>query len=176
MRSCGLVWFCFADKLVFYRLDRPSLPPNFIGGIRMRNRRFAFTFFLAIATLATGCKRVHDSYREMGSDNFPVTVIGPHFSALVDGKLIPVIGRDECPRNSGVMALLFGPGNAGSRHDCIILAPGATHVEVLLATESGIVNEIWEIVAERAPPGELTGERFLRRPNGAAVILVRHPN
>ncbi len=80
-----------------------------------------------------------------------------------DGKAI-VFGKDRCPRNEGIMAILFG--TEPEQHTCIRLDRPHVPVTVADGGPRGPVDETWTVVQD-GPRTSIT------RPNGMIVSQAR---
>lgn len=95
-----------------------------------------------------------------------IAVIAPGHELYTQNEEVPlsVSGIDECPKDHGLAAKLFGQSLAG-RKDCIVLAPDLTAVTVIIKDRGSEAREMWNVRWQGA-------EAKMFRPNGELVRLV----
>jgi hypothetical protein len=125
----------------------------------------------AAAVSLTGCDQLRDHFTKMAIDHEPTLVIPPGFEILVDGKLVPVAGFDDCPKGDPAMNKIFGDDPLASSHDCIVLSEDRKEVQVQIANPKGVVTEQWTIIREKVKAGDRPYSRTsLKRPDGSLVV------
>lgn len=126
----------------------------------MKNVPLLFVLALGLS----GC----DAAKELGttfaknSDHVPMTLVfNSGYKILVDGREVPLFGKDECPpANTNAMTSIFGPDSEDGKRSCVVIAPDTKTVSVTVGLSDGPTDEILTV--------ERSGDRtMLRRADGS---------
>lgn len=125
---------------------------------------------LVLALGLSGC----DAAKELGakvaknSDHAPLTLVfNSGYKMLVDGRQVPIFGKDECPpANTNVMTSIFGPDSDDGKRSCVVIGPDTKTVSVTVGLSDGPTDEIWTV--------ERSGDRtMLRRADGSYLAAAK---
>lgn len=101
---------------------------------------------LSTLTLLAGCDAAQEAMDGVAREQQPMTLVfQPGYKMQVGGKPATIFGTAECPKADKFMKALFGPAPDEGQRECVVIAPDAEFVDVIVGFPDGPVQETWTV-------------------------------